>query len=175
MEVCLNGTELSVFEDGTIFRMNKAGVYIKVPANDNCQGYNRIQCKYKKYRRHRIIGWCYLGLDIDDTTKLIDHKDGNKLNNAVSNLRIVNSSQNSMNRLGVSGYSMIRPGKWRARLKLNYKSYHLGVYNSEEDARLAYLSAKLMYHIIESDNSLENISKKIENQKITDIKGNLVI
>jgi hypothetical protein len=45
------------------------------------------------------------------------------------------------------GYTK-RKNKWIAQIKLDYKNIYLGSYNTEEEARQAYLLAKEKYHII---------------------------
>ena len=38
--------------------------------------------------------------------------------------------------------------KWKAQIRLDGKLKHLGYFVNEEDARNAYLNAKLIYHKI---------------------------
>ncbi len=66
--VLINDTKLIVFEDGRIYRFYKNGD-LKVVENisNDGSGYNRISCNDKKIRRHRIIAFTFLGLDINDT------------------------------------------------------------------------------------------------------------
>ena len=89
---------------------------------------------------HRLI------LDCPDDM-IVDHIDGNRLNNKRENLRIVTYSQNHMNRKvkrknctskfkGVS-YDANR-GKWRSYIKLDGKFIHLGEFNTEMEAALTY-------------------------------------
>ena len=44
----------------------------------------------------------------------------------------------------ILGINVIK--KWHAQIKLNGKSIHLGYFDKEEDAKNAYLKAKLIYH-----------------------------
>ena len=76
----------------------------------------------------------------------------------MDNLRIVNSSQNSQNRKGVRGITKKTNGKWIARLMVSGKRFNLGTYEIEEDAKLAYISAKVIYHILQGEND-DNINK----------------
>lgn len=87
------------------------------------------------------------------SNEFIDHINHNRLDNRKSNLRIATKSQNAANSKkrkssskfkGVSWIQIL--GKWRARIRVNGKSYHLGVFNNEIDAAIAYnTSAKLFF------------------------------
>jgi len=87
--------------------------------------------------------------EIMDTPKGLetDHIDGDGLNNCRPNLRVVTSRQNQQNRH--TPKSSIYPGicwwkdrgKWRARIEINGKRKHLGLFDVEEEAYNAYLKA----------------------------------
>jgi hypothetical protein len=71
----------------------------------------------------------------------VDHIDRNKLNNNVDNLRWVTISQNSRNK-DCKGYSWHKKAKkYQAQYKLNGKVHHIGYYDTEQEARDAYLNA----------------------------------
>jgi hypothetical protein len=79
----------------------------------------------------------------------IDHIDGNRTNNFLSNLRLVSHQQNQWNRHTAKGYTWHKPAKkWMAYIILNNKKKHLGYYDTEAEARQAYLDAKKIYHVI---------------------------
>jgi hypothetical protein len=79
----------------------------------------------------------------------IDHKDGDRTNNKINNLREVNNQQNQQNRTKAKGYYFDKTtNKFCAHIGLNSKSINLGRYNTEGEARQAYLDAKKIYHII---------------------------
>lgn len=111
-------------------------------------GYKCIHIGNKKYLLHRILGMLFLGLDINDTKQHIDHIDGNRSNNELSNLRIVTQQQNNWNQTTAKGYCKIG-NKFRAKIRINKKDIYLGCFDTEEEAKQAYLSAKSVYHIIE--------------------------
>lgn len=83
----------------------------------------------------------------------VDHIDGNGMNNARSNLRVVTSSQNKMNtRLrsnNTSGYKGVTWHKasnaWRAQIRVNGKYIRLGLFKDAEDASDAYKKAALKH------------------------------
>jgi|WetSurMetagenome_2_1015567.scaffolds.fasta_scaffold348709_2 hypothetical protein len=78
-----------------------------------------------------------------ESAKRVDHRDGNGLNNRMSNLRIVTSSQNGMNMRARSGGSsrfkgVWRPTRWRASIKIDRGTIRLGSFATEEEAARAY-------------------------------------
>jgi hypothetical protein len=146
------GTKLQVFTDGRVYRFKKNGD-LKLIGNNpsNHGGYNQIGCNNNKIvSRHRIIAYTFLNLDINNTTKQVDHIDGVRLNNCLTNLRIVTNQQNHWNRTTAKGYSWNkRDKKWRSYIGVNGKLKNLGVFDTEKEARDAYLKAKEIYHIIQ--------------------------
>jgi len=129
--------------------------YWKIVENiDNCkEGYNRIKINKKMILRHRIIAYCFLGLqNIVGTNKgidLIDHIDGDKLNNSVENLRITNGNGNQHNRKNTKGYYFNKQkNKYQAQIMVNGKNQNLKCYDNKEDAGQAYSNAKKIHHII---------------------------
>jgi hypothetical protein len=118
------------------------------------QGYVQIRVLYKNYLAHRLA-WLYVHgewpmLDID-------HIDNNKINNAIANLRVVTHQVNQQNRktafrnnsvgyLGVFKVNCKHTKPFRASIKLNGKKFHLGYYETPEEAHAAYLDAKRKLH-----------------------------
>ena len=147
MEIELFNNRLKVYEDGRVL-VKKNGEFVE--RKHMTKGYFYInlcfQGKRKYYLVHRIVALVYIGLDIENPKQMIDHIDRNKLNNNVSNLRIVTNQQNGFNR-NAKGYGWYKR-KWKASIRLNGKLIHLGCFEKEEDARQAYLDAKLIYHLI---------------------------
>jgi hypothetical protein len=90
---------------------------------------------------HRFI------MGVTDRSVQIDHRKGDGLNCQRHNLRIASPQQNNMNRAPRSVTSRfkgvgLKDGKyWRASIKFNGKSSHLGYFGTEEDAARAYDSA----------------------------------
>lgn len=88
------------------------------------------------------------GIDIDG--KQIDHINRDTLDNRFCNLNIVNASENnenkgmlSRNSSGFSGVSWMRSkNKWRARITKDRKEYHLGLFDTKEEAIQARLKAE---------------------------------
>lgn len=85
-----------IFFDGTNFVSSKTATVFTVP---NSKGYIQIslQCpltkKIHSIMAHRLI-WVLTYGQSEDTSLVINHIDGNKLNNAISNLELVTQKIN---------------------------------------------------------------------------------
>ncbi len=84
---------------------------------------------------------------------VVDHINGNGLDNRRENLRVCTYAQNAMNRgkrTSTSKYKAVhkRPdsGKWQATIMLNGKQESLGCYVLEKDAAKAYNKAALKHY-----------------------------
>ncbi len=84
---------------------------------------------------------------------LVDHIDGDGLNNQKSNLRSCNNKQNVRNSkpiIGTSKYKGVSFSsdrkKWQAKIKHNGNSIWIGYFDYESDAAIAYNEAAKMYH-----------------------------
>lgn len=90
---------------------------------------------------HRIIAGATTG-------EMVDHRDGNGLNNCRENLRIVTNSQNCQNRHNPWGSSRFKGVYWRAdksrwivTIAKDGKRVNLGSFTSEEEAARRYDTA----------------------------------
>lgn len=88
---------------------------------------------------HRFI------MRVTDPELLVDHKYHNTLDNRKSQLRVCTKQQNQFNskaRKGTSPYKGVYwdkvRGKWIARITLNYKAKHLGMFTDEVEAAKTY-------------------------------------
>jgi hypothetical protein len=104
------------------------------------KGYLVIGFKGNTYAAHRIF-WL-LHNCVDPGSMIVDHIDGNKLNNKVSNLRLATDSENQMNRsVTVRSKSGIKgvcwdpyAEKYKAFIKHNNKAIHIGLFTTQEKA-----------------------------------------
>jgi hypothetical protein len=102
--------------------------------------------QYKKvFLHHVIIGEVPEGIHVD-------HINGNKLDNRKENLRLATPTQNQgnskipkNNKTGYKGVFQVRSGKFVAQIKINYKSTHLGTFDTAEQAAEAYNKAASDY------------------------------
>lgn len=118
-------------------------------------GYQQVKIGKRVYLGHRLVWLLAHG---EWPASNIDHIDGNRLNNAPSNLRLATASQNAQNRgsaiqsasgllgaIHVPGTSRRREA-WESRIKTNGVSKWLGLFRTKEAAHAAYLSAKASLH-----------------------------
>lgn len=104
----------------------------------------------RKYKSKRIpMQNEAMGLSND---LLIDHRDGDGLNNQCDNLRIATHQQNAANRrvcknnkLGIKGVSFHK-GKFRATIMNEGRCIHLGYFDTPENASRRYLEAATEIH-----------------------------
>lgn len=109
----------------------------------NAYGYRQIAINGRIYRAHRLA-WLYVYGYLP--TKLIDHKNRNRSDNKIANLREANKSENAQN-TNARGYYFHKPsGKFLAQIRINGKQINLGLFVTEDEARATYESAKLKYH-----------------------------
>lgn len=82
--------------------------------------------------------------------KIIDHINGDRLDNRRCNLRECSKSQNGANRVsrGTSKYLgvYLKNNTWDSCMTVNRKSIFLGSFEKEEDAAIAYNKGAIKYH-----------------------------
>jgi hypothetical protein len=114
-------------------------------------GYRVVAIGKTLFMAHRLAYAHFYGLDPETG---IDHADGDRLNNAIANLRPATKSQNAINsrvrsdnKAGVRGVSWRRNrAKWRARIKVDGREIALGCFEKIADADAAYVAAARRYH-----------------------------
>lgn len=102
---------------------------------------------------HRVILARVLGRSLRKG-ELVDHRDGNGLNNRRDNLRVATPRENASNcRLYSSNTSNFKgvywhnaSGKWNAQIRVNNKRISLGYFDDPEEAHAAYCEAARKYH-----------------------------
>ena len=120
--------------------------------SDNGHGgvYRRVCIDGKKYYTHSVIQF----LETGEWPDLVDHKDGDTLNNVGRNLRTASDSVNQQNRkkcnknnkLGVKGVSLRPSGKFRADICYQTKKVCVGLFDTLEEAKSAYDAKALELH-----------------------------
>lgn len=102
----------------------------------------------KFFSAHVLVAIVFLGHIPDGTQNIVvDHKDNNKLNNRLDNLRLTSQRENSSKdrKGGTSKYIGVyldkKTKKWRVEITFNGRSIHLGYFELEIDAANAYQNA----------------------------------
>ena len=116
------------------------------------QGYKQVRIGGYPGLAHRIIyemanGPIASGLQID-------HIDGNRTNNSLSNLRIATNAENMCNRgknanntSGFKGVCLNKPtGSWKAGIKVHGRRKHIGYFSTPEAAHRAYCEHAAILH-----------------------------
>lgn len=137
------------YRDGELYRRKtsggrKAG---SRAGGVNSKGYRVMQINGKFYKAHRLIFLYHH----DYVPEFLDHIDGDKSNNDILNLRGATNQENTWNskkRKSYNGKSASsdyigvywnkQRGKWQAVITNDSKHKHLGFFDSEIDAALAY-------------------------------------
>lgn len=118
----------------------------------NFGGYRAIVVNCRSFLAHRLA-WFYIYGQWPN--KNIDHINGLRDDNRLSNLREASQSENLQNQhnpglSNKSGYLGVHfrkdNGRWVAQITVNRKRKHLGCFLSPELASMAYLDAKRKLH-----------------------------
>ena len=115
-------------------------------------GYWRLNVFGQKYQAHRIAWLIYHG----ERPAVIDHINGDKVDNRICNLRSVSPQINAQNLRKASANSKSRylganwhkpSGLWQAKIYVGGKYVHIGLFSTEEEAHNAYVQAKRLLHV----------------------------
>jgi hypothetical protein len=131
-----------ISNNGSVFSLKSKKI---LKTNINNGGYKQIGLMKDKieisFKIHRLV--CeHFGIWNPDLT--VDHINGNKSDNTISNLRIATQQQQCFNqkvkhnnKLGVKGVQF-RFDKYTSRILINGKRIHLGTFETLEEAKEAY-------------------------------------
>jgi hypothetical protein len=134
-------------DNGTFLNIKKSNIV----GSNSKQGYLIAKVNGKNYYLHRLA-WLYIYGYFPKNC--IDHINGNKSDNRLSNLREATLSQNncnqnisSKNTSGIKGVCWDKNNnKWKVSLAINGKSKHIGLYKDLEIAKKAMIESRLKYH-----------------------------
>lgn len=129
---------------GSVRRIKKVGVGINIkPIWDGRYFHVRLYSNKILLIKnlHRVVYEAFNGI----TEGIIDHKDKNRANFKLDNLRVVSASLSSHNkhiqrnnRTGFKGICKVKGDRWIAQTSLLKKILFLGYYDSPQEAALAY-------------------------------------
>ena len=124
-------------ETGQIF--NIRGNEIKTK---DAYGYNILM---KGLKGHHFAWYMIYG-NVD--FEMLDHINGVRNDNSISNLRVTNNIKNHQNRKTSKGYTWDKGmNKWRAQIQVHGKHIYLGCFDNKELAHQSYIKAKQKYSI----------------------------
>jgi hypothetical protein len=145
----------------SVFLYNKGNLYWKIDKKSNKvkdkiagslhhTGYINVGLDKQIYLAHRLIFLYHHGY----LPKIIDHIDGNPLNNKIENLREATNYENTINsrikkgnKSGSKGVHWHKQAKkWQVTLKINGKQKSFGLYDDLELADLVSQEARDKYH-----------------------------
>jgi len=134
--------ELFIYEDGVLYRKSSSGGCKKnsiVGFDHVCKKdiYRRLKIDGRSYMLHRIVFLMFNNILPD----LVDHIDGNTMNNRIENLRASckktnrwNCNGNKGSQSGIKGVYLDR-GRWKALVNVAGVRYYLGMYDTKELAK----------------------------------------
>jgi len=140
--------------DTGIFRWKKTsgrGYAGEVAGGAHSKGYLYITIRGVPYLAHRLAWYLTHG---SFPRQQIDHKNGDKRDNRIVNLRLATNQQNHANRgpqrnssTGVKGVYWFKPNRqWKAQICVSGKSIVLGYFHDFDDAVRCRKAAELKYH-----------------------------
>ena len=196
-----NYEHYEIYEDGRVFNL-KTKRFLKGSLGENGYLYYRLSKDNKKkmFYAHRLVAETFL--DNKQNLPIVNHKDGNKLNNNVSNLEWVNYSDNTRHwhdnniikrkpteyykedlpnekwilygNYYVSSYGRIRHSIKNNLLKPSIACGYYKVRLSQEGMVQDYLIHKLVYSLFFNDYDLDNyVIDHIDGNKLNNSIDNL--
>lgn len=115
-------------------------------------GYVYLYLDGRKYHAHRII-WFYVYKIWSAKKSHLDHKNRNKTDNRIKNLRIATPSQNHVNcpaqvhsKTQQRGIHRHACGRYRVQLQKDNASIHVGYFNTLRNAVIARDAAYRKFH-----------------------------
>ena len=122
---------------------------------ENADGYAARHQWVPTARANRVVWLHHLVLDTSDGM-LVDHVNGDRLDNRRQNLRLGSRAQNARNKAkpsnNTTGFKGVhldkrrKRNRWHAQINCDGKAYHLGNYPTAEEAARAYDGAALALH-----------------------------
>ena len=139
----MNFSEYVYYKNGNLYRSAGKNRDLITGLTNVTKGLG-VKIKGKMYKTHRVVYELHYGTIPEGM--YIDHINRDYTDNRIENLRLATPSENIRNSkphtdstskyLGVNWYKSTN--KWRSCIRYNGQNIHLGYFNSEEEAALAY-------------------------------------
>lgn len=129
---------------GRVKAGSRAGQFIR-------KGYVIVVIDGQRHRAHRLA-WLLTHGELP--AEQIDHINGRRDDNRISNLRPATARQNSHNRYcasrhsstGLLGVQKSGSGRWKAEIQVDGRRHRLGLFDEPSVAHAAYMRAKAILH-----------------------------
>ena len=145
-----------IYNDGELYYKytvsHKAQKGDKAGYLEPTKGKMRTCIKGERILIHRVIFLMHHGYLPEYPKYQLDHINRDKLDNRIENLRVATNSQNMANKPSCHGKTSIYKGvckrgdKWYAQIKYNGKVHHIGSFDDEVTAALAYNDKATIHH-----------------------------
>lgn len=141
VEIPLTQGYVALVDDADAERVRQSGpwhVFVP-PRSHTAYALHSVSARKKIRLHHFLTGW-----------RLVDHINGDGLDNRRANLRSADQSLNSANRRmpssntsGFKGVTRLPSGRWQAQITVRGAAKKLGAYDSREEAARAYDAAAI--------------------------------
>lgn len=128
--------------------------------------YIQTRIKGKMIKLHRYI----MNMNMNNSNLVVDHINRNPLDNRKSNLRICSYKENSFNKSirvdntsGIPGVSFHKTNKkWRAKIKYNNLTIHLGYFEDINEALInRRVAEEILFGEYSPNEKMENIEEEL--------------
>jgi len=141
---------------GNVMSLKDKNFGLILKKQNNTHGYHHVLlCKDGKRKTkliHQMVIDAFYPIVRKGSKLLVDHRDNDRKNNDIRNLRLVDFRENVLNRSDRHTFKSRYPGvtyesqnsinKWKARKQINGIRIYIGCFKTEEQARDAYISAE---------------------------------
>lgn len=124
-------------------------------------GYYTVVLQRKLHFVHGLVAKYFIG----DSELTVNHIDGDKLNNDVSNLEYISNRANVCHDLIrrdklIGAHYRKRDGFWVSEIKIGNDRIWLGAYRTQIEAHESYMKALFRHGLIDDYNYITNLMKK---------------